>query len=168
MPGSAGGLRLLPAAAGRRGWPAGEEVVQQADGLVLLRALAVQGALGAGELLAQRGDGVVRGGQLHGSGGELGGMPLLVLLAGAGSIRAGLPGCGHGGVTLGAGSGGGLLRFGDPGCGCPPLIVQGTINVAGTLLGVLACGGLGFGRGEGLGGCGAGLGGVQLGGVAGD
>src|SRR5271165_1423886 len=155
VPGAAGGVRLLPAVAGGRGWPAGKEIVQQADGLVLLGALAVQGALGAGELLAQRGDGVVRGGQLRGSGGEVGGMPLLVLLAGVGSISAGLPGCGHGGVTLGAGSGDGRLRFGDPCCGCPSFVVQGTINVAGTLLCVLACGG-------------AGLGGVQLGGVPGD
>ena len=101
-------------------------------------------------------------------GGELGGMPLLVLLAGAGSVGAGLPGCGHGGVTLGAGSGGGLVRFGDLGCGCLAFVVQGTIGGAGPLLGVLACGGLGFGRGDGLGGGGAGLGGVQLGGVPGD
>ena len=142
--------------------------MQQADGLVLFGALAVQGGLGAGELVAQRGDGVVRGGELRGGGGELGGMPLLVLLAGAGSVRAGLPGGGHGGVTLGAGSGDGLLRFGDPGCGCLAFVVQGTIGVAGPLLGVLACGGLGVGRGDGLGGGGAGLGGVQLGSVPGD
>ena len=142
--------------------------MQQADGLVLSGALAVQGGLGAGELLAQRGDGVVGGGQLRGSGGELGGMPLLVLLAGAGGVSAGLPGGGHGGVTFGAGIGGGLFRFGDPCCGGLAFAVQGTIGVAGTLPGVLACGGLGFGCIEGLGGCGAGLGGVQLGGVPGD
>ena len=142
--------------------------MQQADGLVLLGPLAVQGGLGAGELVAQRGDGVVRGGQLRGSGGELGGMPLLVLLPGAVGVSAGLPGCGHGGVTLGAGRGDGLPGLGDPCRGGLAFVVQGTINVAGTLLGVLACGGVGFGRGEGLGGCGAGLGGVQLGGVPGD
>ena len=142
--------------------------MQQAGEAVLFGALAVQGGLVAGGLVAQRGDGVVCGGQLRGDGGELGGMPLLVLLAGAGSIRAGLPGCGHGGVALGAGSGDGLLRFGDPGCGCPAFVVQGSLGVAGTLPGVLACGGLGFGRGEGLDGGGAGLGCVQLGGVPGD
>src|SRR5208283_3438475 len=175
VPGAAVGVGLVSAAAGGRGWPAGEEVVQQADGLVLLGALAVQGGLGASELVAQRGDGVVRGGQLRGRGGELrggggklGGMPLLVLLAGAGSVRAGLPGGGHDGVTLGAGSGGGLVRFGDLGCGCLAFVVQGTIGGAGPLLGVLACGGLVVGRGDGLGGGGAGLGGVQLGSVPGD
>src|SRR6266851_1086180 len=78
VPGAAVGVRAGSAVAGGRGWPAGEEVVQQADGLVLFGALAVQGGLGAGELLAQRGDGVGRGGQLRGGGGELGGMPLLV------------------------------------------------------------------------------------------
>ena len=98
---------------------------------MLLGALAVQGGLGAGELLAQRGDGVVRGGQLRGSGGERGVVPLLVLLAGAGSVRARLPGCGHGGVTLGAGGGDGRLGFGDPCCGCLAFVVQGTIGVAG-------------------------------------
>src|SRR5208283_4841166 len=133
--GAAVGVGLVSAAAGGRGWPAGEEVVQQADGLVLLGALAVQGGLGASELVAQRGDGVVRGGQLRGRGGKLGGMPLLVLLAGAGSVRAGLPGGGHDGVTLGAGSGGGLVRFGDLGCGCLAFVVQGTIGGAGPLLG---------------------------------
>ena len=46
--------------------------------------------------------------------------------------------------------------------------MQGTIGVAGPLLGVLACGGLGFHRGDGLGGGGAGLGGVEPGGVPGD
>ena len=94
------------------------------DGLVLLGAFAVQGGLVAGELVAQRGDGVVRGGQLRGGGGEGGVVPLLVLLAGAGSIRAGCPGCGQGGVTLGAGGGDGLFCFGDPGCGCPAFVVQ--------------------------------------------
>src|SRR5271166_6358834 len=168
VPGAAVGLRVLPAVAGGRGWPAGEDVVQQAGEAVLFGALAVQGGLVAGELVAQRGDGVVCGGQLRGGGGELGGMPLLVLLAGAGSIRAGLPGGGHGGVALGAGGGEGLFCFGDPGCGCPAFVVQGTVGVAGTLLGVLACGGLCFHRGDGLGGGGAGLGGVQLGGVPGD
>ena len=58
---------------------AGDEVVQEAGEAVLLGALAVQGGLGAGELLAQRGDGVVRGGQLRCGGGELGGVPLLVV-----------------------------------------------------------------------------------------
>jgi hypothetical protein len=72
----------------------------------------------------------------------------------------GLPGGGHDGVTLVAGSGGGLVRFGDLGCGCLAFVVQGTIGGAGPLLGVLARGGLVVGRGDGLGGGGAGLGGV--------
>ena len=59
-PSVAGGARVLLVAAGGRGWPAGEDVVQQADGLVLLGAFAVQGGLVAGELVAQPGDGVVR------------------------------------------------------------------------------------------------------------
>jgi hypothetical protein len=47
----AGRIRgFVPGAAGGRGWPAGDEVVQQADGLVLLGALAVQvfGRTGSG------------------------------------------------------------------------------------------------------------------------
>ena len=128
---------------------------------MLLGALAVQGGLGAGKLVSQRGDGVVRGGQLRGSGGELGGMPLLVLLAGAVGVSACCPGGGQRRVALGAGGSDGRLGFGDPCCGCLAFVVQGTISVAGSLRGVLACGGLGFGPGEGLGGCGAGLGGVQ-------
>jgi hypothetical protein len=113
-------LRLLLVATGRHGGPAGEDVVQQADGPVLLGAFTVQGGLVAGELVAQRGDSVVRGGQLRGGGGEGSIVPLLVLLAGAGSIRAGCPG----GVPLGAGRGEGLLRFGDPGCRRPAFAVQ--------------------------------------------
>ena len=100
--------------------------MQQADGLVLLGALTVQGGLVAGELVAQRGDGVVRGGQLRGGGGQGGVVPLLVLLAGAGSIGAGCLGCGQGGLTLGAGGGDGLFCFGDPGCGCPAFVMQGS------------------------------------------
>ena len=142
--------------------------MQQADGLVLLGAFTVQGGLVAGELVAQPGDGVVRRGQLRGGGGEGGVVPLLILLAGAGSVRAGCLGCGQGGLTPGAGGGGGLFCFGDPGCGCPAFVVQGSLGVAGPLLGVPARGGLGFGRGDGLGGGGAGLGGIGLGGVPGD
>src|SRR5271166_6142703 len=81
--GAAVGLRVLSAVAGGRGWPAGEDVVQHAGEAVLLGALAVQGGLVAGELVAQRGDGVVCGGQLRGSGGQGGVVPLLVGLAGA-------------------------------------------------------------------------------------
>ena len=142
--------------------------MQQADGLVLLGALAVQGGLVAGELVAQRGDGAGRGGQLPGSGGEGSVVPLLVLLTGAGGISAGLPGGGHGGLPLGAGRGEGLLRFGDPGCGCPAFVVQRAAGVAGELLGVLPCGGLGVHRGDRLSGGGAGLGGLEPGGVPGD
>src|SRR6266568_3737926 len=89
VPGAVVGLRVLPAVAGGRGWPAGEDVVQQAGEAVLPGALAVQGGLVAGELVAQPGDGVVRGGQLRGRGGEGGGVPLLVLLADAGGVSAG-------------------------------------------------------------------------------
>ena len=60
------------------------------------------------------------------------------------------------------------LGFGDPGCGCPAFAVQRAAGVVGELLGVLARGGLGLHRGDGLGGGGAGLGGVEPGGVPGD
>ena len=109
--------------------------MQQAGEAVLLGALAVQGSLVAGELAAQPGDGVVRGGQLRGGRGEGSVVPLQVLLAGASSIRAGLPGGGHGGLPLGAGRGDGLLRFGDPGRGGPAFAVQGMASVAGLLPG---------------------------------
>ena len=142
--------------------------MQQADGLVLPGALAVQGGLVAGELVAQRGDGVVRGGQLRGCRGEGSVVPLLVLFPGAGSIRAGCPGCGHGGLPLGAGLGEGLLRFGDPGCGGTAFAVQRAAGVAGELPGVLPRRGLGFHRGDRLGGGGAGLGGISFDGVPGD
>jgi hypothetical protein len=117
VPGAVVGVRVLPAAGGGRGWPAGEDVVQQAGEAVLLGALAVQGGLVAGELVAQRGDGVVRGGQLRGRGGEGSVVPLLVLFADAGGVSAGCLGCGQGGVTLAAGGGDGLFCSGDPGCG---------------------------------------------------
>ena len=129
VPGAVVGLRVLPAVAGGRGWPAGEDVVQQAGEAVLPGALAVQGGLVAGELVAQRGDGVVRGGQLRGRGGEGGVVPLLVLLADAGGVSAGCLGCGQGGVTLAAGDGDGLFCFGDPGCGSPAFVVQRAAGV---------------------------------------
>ena len=109
---------------------AGDEVVQEAGEAVLLGALAVQGGLGAGELLAQRGDGVVRGGQLRCGGGELGGVPLLVVPAGAGGVAAGVLGCGQGGVAFGAGGGDGVLG------GCA-LVLQGAGGGVGGGLGVL-------------------------------
>src|SRR5260370_1105785 len=123
-PGGGGGWGGVPAVAGGRGWPAGEDVVQQAGEAVLLGALAVQGGLVAGELVAQPGDGVVRGGQLRGRGGEGGGVPLLVLLADAGGVSAGCLGCGQGGGTLAAGDGDGLFCFRDPRCGSPAFVVQ--------------------------------------------
>jgi len=168
VPGAVVGLRVLPAVAGGRGWPAGEDVVQQAGEAVLLGALAVQGGLVAGELVAQRGDGVVRGGQLRGRGGEGGVVPLLVLLADAGGVSADCLGCGQGGVTLAAGDGDGLFCFGDPGCGSPAFVVQRAAGVTCEFFGMLAGGGLSFHRGDGLGCCGAGLSSVQLGGVPGD
>src|SRR5271166_3947838 len=150
VPGAAVGLRVLPAVAGGRGWPAGEDVVQQAGEAVLPGALAVQGGLVAGELVAQRGDGVVGGGQLRGRGGEGGVVPLLVLLADAGGVSAGCLGCGQGGVTLAAGDGDGLFCFGDPGCGSPAFVVQRAAGVTCEFFGMLAGGGLSFHRRDGL------------------
>ena len=122
---------------------------EEGDGFVLLGAFAFEGGLGAGELSAQGGDGVVRGGEPGGGGGEFGGVLLPVPLAAA--FRAAAR----------------VFRGGDGGRGGGALAVAFPGGAAGEFFGLLACPGLGFHLGDGLGGGGAGLGGAELGGVPG-